>query len=89
VTIDEQVDARKNKLGPAEALALVGKARRLWVAKGKKVVELDLKRDSPSDEDLLALILGPSGNLRAPVIRRGVTLFVGFEPDVIGAEIVK
>ena len=31
------------------------------------------------DEDMLAVILGPTGNLRAPTIRVGTTLIVGFE----------
>lgn len=31
------------------------------------------------DEDMLAVILGPTGNLRAPTIRIGKKLLVGFE----------
>ena len=51
----------------------------LYAAKGKKAVRLDLKKEKPAKADLLALILGPSGNLRAPAIRKGRTLIVGFE----------
>ena len=39
------------------------------------------KRDPPDDETLLAHIIGPSGKLRAPVIRRGSTLLIGFAED--------
>ena len=51
----------------------------LYAAKGKKAVRLDLKKDKPAKSDILALILGPSGNLRAPAIRKGKTLIVGFD----------
>ena len=36
------------------------------------------------DEDMLAVILGPTGNLRAPSIRVGTTLVVGFEAQMFG-----
>ncbi len=51
------------------------------VAKGKKVVDFDMKRDPPDDEMLLKHIIGPSGKLRAPVIRQGSTLLIGFAED--------
>lgn len=34
------------------------------------------------DEDMLAVILGPTGNLRAPTIRIGKKLLVGFEAEM-------
>jgi hypothetical protein len=48
------------------------------VARGKKLVEFDMKRDPPEDDTLLEHMLGPTGNLRAPTVRRGKTLLVGF-----------
>ena len=54
-------------------------ADRLYVAKGKKVVQVDLKRERPDDATLLSLMLGPTGNLRAPTVRKGKTLIVGFD----------
>ncbi len=54
-------------------------ATELYVAKGKSVVHVDLKASPPSDDDLAKLVLGPSGNLRAPALRRGTTLLIGFE----------
>ena len=51
-------------------------------AKGTRVVELNIKRDNPSDDALAALIIGPSGNLRAPALRIGKKLIVGFEPGM-------
>lgn len=79
---DEVADAKKLRLGPAEALALARKHVRVVAARGKKVVTLDLKKDKPDDEALLAVLLGPSGNLRAPAATVGRTLVVGFNPEV-------
>ena len=75
----EQVDAGKSRLGKADALRLARAASKIIVAKGKKVVTFDMKKAPPDDATLLAAILGPTGNLRAPTLRRGQTLLVGFE----------
>jgi arsenate reductase-like glutaredoxin family protein len=69
-------------MGPAEALALARKCDRVVAAKGKKVVAFDLKKTKPGDDELLAVLLGPSGNLRAPTAIVGKTLVVGFSPEV-------
>ena len=37
-----------------------------------------MKKDAPDDETLLAHILGPTGNLKAPTLRKGSVLLVGF-----------
>ncbi len=78
LAIKEQVNAAKIRFEPKQALELVRQADRVVVAKGKKVLDFDMKRDPPDDETLLAHIIGPSGKLRAPVIRRGSTLLIGF-----------
>ncbi len=74
----EVVDASKEKRGRAEALALAKSADRVVVARGKKVVAFDMKKDPPDDETLAGYLLGPTGNLKAPTIRKGKTLLVGF-----------
>jgi arsenate reductase-like glutaredoxin family protein len=75
----QQVDAKKVRLGPDQALGLVNQVDEVYVAKGAKVVHLDLKREKPDRATLLGLLLGPSGNLRAPTLRKGRTLLVGFD----------
>jgi hypothetical protein len=67
------------RLGPEQALRLVKDVDEIYVAKGAKVIHLDLAREKPDRATLLALLLGPSGNLRAPTLRRGRTLLVGFD----------
>lgn len=69
--------ADQTKLGPAEALALTTKVTKVVSAKGKKVDTLDLPADR---EAILALLIGPTGNLRAPAAVVGTTLVVGFHP---------
>jgi len=51
----------------------------VYATKGKKVVHVDVRRDKPDRATLESLLIGPSGNLRAPTLRRGRTLLVGFD----------
>ena len=74
-----QVDARKTTLKEREALALAGGVDEIYASKGKQVVHLDLKKDKPDAATLKGLLLGPTGNLRAPTLRKGRTLIVGFD----------
>jgi hypothetical protein len=66
------------KLGQAEALKLAKIACKVITGRGKNVVVFDMSADPPDDATLSAAILGPTGNLRAPTIRVGSTLLVGF-----------
>src|SRR4051812_19499682 len=77
----ERTDATKERKGRAEALALARRAERVIVARGKKVVTFDMTKDPPDDDTLAAHLLGPTGNLKAPTLRRGTTLLVGFGED--------
>jgi len=62
-----------------EALALVRGVDEVYAAKGTRVVHVDLRKEKPDEPTLRALLLGPTGNLRAPTLRRGRTLIVGFD----------
>jgi arsenate reductase-like glutaredoxin family protein len=74
----EKVDAAKKRFGRDEALKLAKSADKVVVGKGKKVVVFDMKTAPPDDDALAAQLLGPSGNLKAPTLRMGRTLLVGF-----------
>ncbi len=78
----ETVDATKTRFSAADALKLLEGIDTLVAAKGKKVETFDLKAARPDDAELLARMMGPTGNLRAPTARVGRTLVVGFNPDV-------
>jgi arsenate reductase-like glutaredoxin family protein len=53
-------------------------AQRLIAAKGKKVTTLDLQTSPPADDVLAGLMLGPTGNLRSPLMRVGQTIVIGY-----------
>ncbi|MBT8396681.1 MAG: hypothetical protein HKO65_16445 [Gemmatimonadetes bacterium] len=55
----------------------------LYVAKGKKTIHFDMAKARPPDDEVLGLIMGRSGKLRAPAIRKGSVLVVGFNPDIL------
>lgn len=78
----QEVSANNTKLGAEDVLRLSREVSKIVVAKGKKFVTFDMKKDPPGDDTLLAALLGPTGNLRAPTIRKGLTLLVGFDEDM-------
>jgi len=51
------------------------------VGRGKKVVTFDMKKAPPDDDTLATHLLGPTGNLKAPTLRKGDTLLVGFSEE--------
>ncbi len=65
-------------------MSLVRGVDRVIAARGKNVVYFDMKKNPPDDETLLHHLLGPTGNLRAPTMRRGKTLLVGFHEEEFG-----
>lgn len=78
----EVTDARKDRRSASDALALAAEANDIYVAKGKSVVHLNMKKDQPDAETLTKLLVGPTGNLRAPTLRLGKTLVVGFNQEM-------
>jgi hypothetical protein len=77
--VKTQVDAKKATVKGDAALGVLDGVDELYVAKGKKVVHVDLKKAKPPRAELLGLLLGPTGNLRAPSVRTGRTMIVGFD----------
>lgn len=57
----------------------------LYVAKGRTIVHTDLTTERPSDDELLTMMLGRSGKLRAPAIRSEGRLLVGYNAEMLGA----
>ena len=76
------MNAKKEKLQGPTALKMAGESNELFVGKGKKVVHLNLKKEPASNEEILKLMLGPTGNLRAPTLRVGKKLVVGFNEEM-------
>jgi hypothetical protein len=49
--------------------------------KGKRIVEIDLGTTRLTNAELTALLIGPSGKVRAPAARNGRTLLIGFDEE--------
>ena len=86
ITVKTRTDAKKETIAADEALVLAKSSQRILAAKGKKIVEFSLKNGQlegdATEETLRKAIIGPSGNLRAPSIWQGKTLYVGFHPEM-------
>ena len=69
------------------ALDLLAGVSELLVAKGKKTRRYDLAQERPPEAELLALLLGRSGKLRAPAMRVGSKFLVGFNSEMLTSEL--
>lgn len=70
------------KLGLNDGIALLDGARLLVTCKGKNVERFDLKAGLPDKKTLERVLLGPTGNLRAPTLKVGKTVIVGYDEAV-------
>ncbi|MBM4002964.1 MAG: hypothetical protein FJ295_06690 [Planctomycetes bacterium] len=83
------MDARKATI-PADEISIVLQGvKLLYATKGKKVIRLELKTVQPDEATLQSLLVGPSGNLRAPALRVGNTLLVGFDAEMYSEVLLK
>jgi arsenate reductase-like glutaredoxin family protein len=74
----ETVSAAK-KLTRKDAEEIAKRASRVIVAKGKQVEEFETAGKAP--KVAVEAMLGPTGNLRAPLVRAGKTVLVGFNDE--------
>jgi hypothetical protein len=81
-TVAEERSSRKDPLTDADAEALLAAVDTVIVARGKRVKIMTA--DEASAEDFK----GPTGNYRAPMIRQGATLLVGFHAEALADLIV-
>jgi len=79
IVVATRTDAKKATIKGDAALGVLEDVDEIYAAKGKQVVHLDLRRTRPARAELLSALLGPTGNLRAPTLRKGRTLLVGFD----------
>jgi arsenate reductase-like glutaredoxin family protein len=78
IEVKEKVSASR-KLGAEAARDLIREAATVHVAKGRK---LDVFAGGTASDDLVAKLLGATGNLRAPAVTVGDQLVVGFNDEV-------
>ena len=80
IACETVADARKASLAEEAAWQVLAAAREIIVAKGKKRLVFDPRRDSR--ETILKETLGRSGTLRAPTLRIGDRLLVGYNDEL-------
>ncbi len=80
IPVEETVEARKVKIGAEQAWELIRKKEELAVGRGKKYLVF-----APSEEtreEILKLVLGRTGNLRAPTLQLSACTLVGFNDEM-------
>lgn len=78
IEVGETVSASR-RLGEAEARELIRGASEVSVAKGKK---LEIFEGGTASDEVVGKLLGATGNLRAPTVKVGDRLLVGFNEQV-------
>lgn len=73
----EERNSRKQPLADDDVRQMLAEAETVYVARGKK------RREIPAAEATLDDFKGPTGNYRAPMIRSGDRLLVGFHPETL------
>ena len=79
IEIKDKTPASK-KLQASDAKSLLEGASKLVAMKGKKVNEFSVVKSV--SEEAIAATLGPTGNMRAPTMKIGKTILVGFNEEV-------
>lgn len=77
--ITRERSSKSAPMSDADVKALLAAVDEVVVAKGKKVVTLAVR------ETTLEGLKGPTGNYRAPMLRVGRKLLVGFHPETLEA----
>lgn len=75
-------DARKDRYDAARVARLARTVKQVISIRRGVATTQEIRANSPSDDELAKLMLGPTGNLRAPTIRVGGALIVGFDAQV-------
>jgi len=60
------------------ARELIREAKKIYIAKGKKLEEFE---GGSAKKEIVEKMLGSTGNLRAPTVKVGSTLLVGFNEE--------
>ena len=78
--IESRTDAGKERFDSGAVWERIESAESVHVAKGKRV-DVFAPKDK-SQDDILAAVMGRSGNLRAPTLKVGDTFYVGFNEQL-------
>lgn len=76
------MNARKERIARAGALAILSEVDELYVARGRRF-DIVAISDGQVAKVSLRQVLGPTGNMRAPALRSGRKLIVGFSAEML------
>ena len=79
--MSERANSRKGAVDESGVDSVLDGVTDIYSTRGRKVLHLALEKEKPAREEALALLLGRSGALRAPVIKYRNTLVVGFDEE--------
>ena len=81
LVVRERVDARRTRIGPSGFSDVVKGAKTVLVSNGRSVARFDLSSRTCDRGDMFARMVGPTGNLRAPTLKRNGLVVCGFHAD--------
>ena len=84
VQAESRTDARKEKMDAAAVWDLMGSAKRIVVAKGRRIETFVPTEDT--QESILKAVMGRSESLRAPTVQSGDVFLVGFNDTLYDTE---
>jgi len=82
ISVTKEVNAAKETLKGDAVWDVIGDAEKVYVTSGKKILEYD--PGEADREEVLKRVTGRTGNLRAPTLRRGRVLYVGYNDELYG-----
>lgn len=85
VAVATRVDGKKTRLRRMEAFRVAKQADEVYAVGRRFLVYINLKRPRRDAEDIARTILGRTGLLKAPALRRGRTMIVGFDEGLYRA----
>lgn len=77
--VSQLVDCKKQPMGKDDLQPLLSQVNQVLAVRGSAVK----RYQTPFDQsEVLGAVLGPTGNLRAPSLRQGQTLYVGYDSEL-------
>jgi len=80
VEIKTEVNARQEPLEAQKAWDLLADSQKILIASGNKIREYSPQQDKK--DEILKIVLGRSGTLRAPTLKIGNTLYIGYNNEM-------
>lgn len=78
----KQIDfSNKLVIKEDEAAKIFKEVDHIYARKGAKSIHIDLRKEKLDPAIAKKFLFGPTGNLRAPIVKKGKALLVGFDEE--------